>query len=184
MKWFRHADPRYPYLWEGHDQPEGRWHGPDEGPTHYFADTPNGAWAEFIRHEEITEVSDLDGIRRSIWVVDVPDDIEVGTLAVPNAQAFGGTSTYHQTQAAAREYRDNNPASHGFVTRSAALLEHGGKGREMDGGRVESSFREGMVLVLYGRFPRLIGWMCCRYGQPDPEILLLTRQLQAVFPQV
>ena len=50
---FRHADPRFPFLWETADQPGARWHGDREGPAHYFADTPDGAWAEFLRLEEI-----------------------------------------------------------------------------------------------------------------------------------
>ena len=49
---FRQADPRYPFLWESPDQPAGRWHGPGEGPAHYFSDTPVGAWAELLRHED------------------------------------------------------------------------------------------------------------------------------------
>ena len=62
---FRHTDPRYPFLWECGSQPAGRWHAQGEGPAHYFNDTPDGAWAEFLRHEEITEPEDLSGIRRA-----------------------------------------------------------------------------------------------------------------------
>lgn len=47
---FRHADPRFPFLWEIAEQSAARWHGDHEGPAHYFADTPDGAWAEFLRH--------------------------------------------------------------------------------------------------------------------------------------
>ena len=46
----RRADPRFPFLWESSAQPAGRWHGSGEGPCHYFADTPYGAWAELLRH--------------------------------------------------------------------------------------------------------------------------------------
>ena len=51
---YRHADPRFPFLWESSEQPPARWHDSNEGPVHYFADTPDGAWAEFLRHEGIT----------------------------------------------------------------------------------------------------------------------------------
>ena len=47
---FRQVDARYPFLWEDGSQPAGRWHGDGEGPAHYFADTPDGALAEFLRH--------------------------------------------------------------------------------------------------------------------------------------
>src|SRR5262245_40501368 len=53
---FRQVDARFPFLWEDARQPAGRWHAAGDGPAHYFADTPDGAWAEFLRHEEITEV--------------------------------------------------------------------------------------------------------------------------------
>ena len=49
---FRQADPRYPFLWSDVSQPAARWHAVGEGPAHYFADTPDGAWAELLRHEE------------------------------------------------------------------------------------------------------------------------------------
>jgi hypothetical protein len=50
---FRHADPSLPFLWEDVGQPPARWHGDGDGPVQYFTDTPDGAWAEFLRHEEI-----------------------------------------------------------------------------------------------------------------------------------
>jgi hypothetical protein len=42
---FRHADPRLPFLREDRHQAQARWHDTAEGPVHYFADTPDGAWA-------------------------------------------------------------------------------------------------------------------------------------------
>ena len=71
---FRQVDARYPFLWEDASQPAGRWHGDGEGPAHYFADTPDGAWAEFIRHEEIDDVADLPTIRRQMWAVEIGNE--------------------------------------------------------------------------------------------------------------
>ena len=56
---FRRASAPSPFLWETAEQPPGRWHGEGEGPAQYFADTPDGAWAEFLRHENITDPEDL-----------------------------------------------------------------------------------------------------------------------------
>src|SRR5262245_30219127 len=70
---FRQTDARYPFLWETALQPPGRGHGAGEGPAHYFADTPDGAWAEFLRHEEITDPADLPTIRRQMWAVEIGD---------------------------------------------------------------------------------------------------------------
>src|SRR4029077_5368538 len=69
----RQVDARYPFAWEDASQPAGRWHGDGEGPAHYFADTPDGAWAGFLRHEEIPEPEDLLTIRRRMWSVEIGD---------------------------------------------------------------------------------------------------------------
>src|SRR5690606_33363278 len=67
---YRTTDPSYPFIWESDKQPPARWHGKGEGPAHYFATTPEGAWAELLRHEGITDPEDLKGFReRAIWVV-------------------------------------------------------------------------------------------------------------------
>ena len=68
---FRHCDRRWPFLWESAVQPQARWHGEGEGPVQYLADTPDGAWAEFLRHEEITDEADLAGVSRALWAVSV-----------------------------------------------------------------------------------------------------------------
>ena len=69
---FRHTDRRFVFLWEGPDQPAARWHGDGEGPVQYVVDTPDGAWAEFLRHEEIVTSEDVATIRRALWAVEVP----------------------------------------------------------------------------------------------------------------
>ena len=70
---YRHTDPRFPFLWETAGQPGGRWNAQGEGPVNTFADRPEGAWAELLRHEEITDPRDVAEIRRSLWAVDVGD---------------------------------------------------------------------------------------------------------------
>src|SRR5262245_47622090 len=101
---FRQVDGRYPLLWESAAQPAGRWHGRGEGPAHYFADTPDGAWAEFLRHEEITDVEDLKTIRRQMWAVEIGDVPHVGACA-PDATLAGGPETYGACQDEARRLR-------------------------------------------------------------------------------
>src|SRR5436853_3499817 len=101
---FRQVDARYPFLWEDASQPPGRWHGDGEGPVHYFADTPDGAWAEFLRHEEIREPEDLNGIRRALWAVEVPDPGEA-RAELPEIILFGGIEAYTACQAEAARLR-------------------------------------------------------------------------------
>src|SRR5438094_9463305 len=71
---FRQVDARYPFLWDDRSQPAGRWHGAGEGPAHYFADTPDGAWAELLRHEEITDPEDVATIQRALSAVEIGDE--------------------------------------------------------------------------------------------------------------
>ena len=59
---FRHCDRRFPFQWDAASQPAARWHADGEGPAQYLADTPVGAWAEFLRHEGITDEADLSGV--------------------------------------------------------------------------------------------------------------------------
>lgn len=175
MTWYRHADPRYPFLWESGDQPPARWHGPGEGPAHYFSDTPEGAWAEYLRHEEITEVEDLPGIRRSIWAVEVPDGEEATVARGP--QVRGGLASYDSCRAIARRLRR---AGHTALRAPAAAVVTGGAhGWRVDGGVEPGPPRAACTLVLFGRRPDLIGWSAAHLAQPDPHILSLVRPLSA-----
>src|SRR5437588_485926 len=91
---FRNADSRYPFLWETSAQPPARWHGPGEGPAQYVADTPDGAWAEFLRHEEITDPDDVAGVARSLWAIEVGDDELDGAALIDDPRSAGGLSSY------------------------------------------------------------------------------------------
>lgn len=89
---FRHADARYPFLWEDASQPPGRWHGTGDGPVHTLADTPDGAWAEFLRHEEIRDPADLPTVRRALWAVEIRD-LPAGRPRLLPATLAGGPGT-------------------------------------------------------------------------------------------
>src|SRR5215471_7352275 len=110
---FRQVDARYPFLWEDARQPAARWHADGDGPAHYFADTPDGAWAEFLRHEEITDLRDLATIRRQMWAVDI-GDTPTTPIELPEATLTGGRETYVACQHAAAALRARG------VTRIAA----------------------------------------------------------------
>jgi hypothetical protein len=176
---YRHVDPRYPFLWESAEQPAARWHGEGEGPASYFADTPHGAWAEFLRHEAITDAVDLLGVRRALWAVEIPDE-QVDTAfrpILPARTATGGLDSYPACQSAARRLRRRNPTRTCLVAPSAALLPGGASGWRVDGGLNDGPQRDGLVVVLYGRQPELVGWSAVNTGQPDPRILPHVRPL-------
>lgn len=171
---FRHADPRFPFLWESPDQPPARWHGPGEGPAHYLAETPDGAWAELLRHEEIVEAADVETIARSLWAIEVP---EVPAVApdLPMATLTGGVGTYEACRAEARRLRARRVYT--LAAPSAALLPDTPSGFRTEGGLRPAESRAERVLVLFGRRPDLVGWVACAVGRPRPDLLERVRPL-------
>jgi hypothetical protein len=172
---YRHADPRFPFLWEHADQPPGRWHGEAEGPVHYLADTPNGAWAEFVRHEGITVETELENVRRALWAVEVRDDLDAATPELPTATLIGGMGTYPACRAEARRLR------HGGATAvrapSAALRPGGAAGWTVEAGLRRAAARDGQVIVLFGPRPDLVGWPATLAGRPPATLLPQVRPL-------
>lgn len=171
---FRHADPRFPFLWETAAQPSGRWHGAGDGPAHYFADTPYGAWAEFLRHEEITDPADLAGVRRALWAVELPE-LPGSRPELDDPLLAGGFETYPACQAEASRLR--KAGSDGLRAPSAALAPGGAQGWRVDGGLRPGPARDGEIYVLYGRRPELVGWPVVLDGRPPEELLGRVRPL-------
>lgn len=131
--WFRHGDPRFPFLWESAPQASARWHTATDAPASYYADTPDGAWAEFLRHEEITAPEDLDGVSRRLWAVEVPDDVHTGAVEpeLDEMVLLGGLATYPDCQAEARRLRAAGaragPAPHSCPVPPAASSSQPGR---------------------------------------------------------
>ena len=175
MIWFRNADRRWPFLWQDATQPPARWHGPAQGPAQYLADTPDGAWAEFLRHEEITDPADLAGIARNLWALEVPDDEPAAPPRLPADVLRGGLTSYPTCQAHARKLRDTGATA--LRAPSAALVDGGARGQYVRAGLVEADDRDGHVLVLYGARPDLRGWTCASDARPAQRLLGLVRPL-------
>lgn len=171
---FRNADIRYPFLWEDDTQPPARWHGLGDGPMQYLADTPNGAWAEFLRHEEITDPADLAGVRRAMWAVDIGSD-PTGVPALSIGLLTGDVDTYPDCQAEAKALRAEGHA--GLVAPSAALLPGGARGYRVENGLVEGNPADGVTLALFGPRPDLIGWLVAAEARPAVALLDRVRPL-------
>lgn len=171
---YRHGDPRFPFLWESADQPGGRYHAPGDGPVTYLSDTPDGAWAEFLRHEEIVDPADLAGIRRRIWVVRLPE-MEPTPVDVPDRIAVGGPQTYAQCRQAAKRLRE---ADLRFLTAPGAALGPGDAGGQVtDGGPREAAPLSGRTLILVGRWAGLRGYAAVHVGSPTTRVLERVRHL-------
>src|SRR4051812_17003795 len=165
---FRQVDARYPFLWEDSRQPAGRWHAEGEGPAHYFADTPDGAWAEFLRHEEITDPADVATIRRQMWVVDI-DDAAAERASLPERVLTGGPDSYVRCQAEARRLggRGGRPPA----PPPPALRPGPPRGFGVGGGAPRAGERDGMVVPLFGPAPNVVGGTAAAAGSPPVELL-------------
>jgi hypothetical protein len=171
---FRHADPRFPFLWESAEQEPARWHGPGEGPVHYFAETPDGAWAEFLRHEGISDPADLPGIARSLWAIELRDSPRTRPR-LASATLTGDMSTYDACQREARQIRARR--GKGLVAPSAALDPASSSGFTTKAGLRPGPRRTERVFVLFGPRPDLIGWSACQEGRPRDDLLSRVRHL-------
>jgi hypothetical protein len=165
---FRQVDRRYPFLWEDSRQPAGRWHAQGEGPAHYIADTPDGAWAEFLRHEEITDADDLPTIRRQLWAVDLGDEA-AEPVQVPAHLVRGGLETYARCQQEAAALRARGHRR--IVAPSAALLPGGARGVTVRAGVRPAAPRDGRVFVVFGPPADLVGWIAADPGCPAADLL-------------
>jgi hypothetical protein len=165
---FRQVDRRYPFLWEDSRQPAGRWHAQGEGPAHYIADTPDGAWAEFLRHEEITDPDDLPTIRRQLWAVDLGDEA-AAPVRVPATIVRGGLETYARCQQEAAALRARGHRR--IVAPSAALLPGRARGFIVRAGIRAAAPRDGRVFVVFGAPAGLVGWIAADPGCPAADLL-------------
>lgn len=177
MRWFRHADPRYPFLWETAAQPAARWHGVGQGPAQYLADTPAGAWAEHIRHEAITDPEDLADVTRALWAVEVPDDeMDSAVLPLlPMTTLTGGTDSYQECRQEASLLRSNGATA--LLAPSAALVTGAAGPERTDRGLRRQPPVDGKVLVVFGARPQLGGWRVVAGGRLGQDLLVLTRPL-------
>jgi hypothetical protein len=172
---YRHADARFPFLWEGASQPPARWHGPGEGPVRYFADTPDGARAEFLRHEGIVEESEVVNVRRAMWAVEAPDDLPAAAPRLSAPVLTGGIATYEEcTEGGAPVACQRREGVARAFSRFASRRREGWK---VDGGLQPAAERDGTVLAVFGSRPDFGGWMAAFAARPRSDLLGRVRHL-------
>ncbi|MBS0421042.1 MAG: RES family NAD+ phosphorylase [Proteobacteria bacterium] len=177
---FRVCDSRFPFLWDavaGTRQPPARWHGVGEGPVQYFADTPTGAWAEVLRHEEITDPADLAGFSARIWAVDI-GDVEMHEPQLPLDALISKPVGYEACRIEARRLRALGATR--LLTLSAALKPGDGAGFQVStSGLKRAPSRDAKVVVHFGRLPDAEGWCAAQGAPPDVEVLKHVRPLDS-----
>jgi hypothetical protein len=175
MTVYRHADPRFPFLWESAGQPPARWHGPAEGPVQYFADTPDGAWAEFLRHEGITNESELVNVRRALWAIEVPDDLNAAAPKATQGVLTGGLDTYEECQQGSptpAQQRCGGPAS------TVCGIVSGERRRMESRRRFAARYRTRRNRARgFGLRPDFVGWMAAFAARPRSDLLARVRGL-------
>lgn len=173
---WRNADSRYPFLWEEGvgSQPAARWHAEGEGPVQYLSDTPDGAWAEFLRHEDIRDPEELSYVRRSLWAVDIGSE-HLASAELPAETLTGDAGSYSACREEARRLR--SAGSSGLMARSAALMPGAAGGWRVDAGLQPGAERDGQTIVLFGGRPDLTGWRAVFEGRPDVTLLAAVRFL-------
>lgn len=168
---FRHTDPRFPFLREIAAPTGGRWNRAGEL-AHCFSDTPDGAWAEFLRHEEIRDPEDLAHVRRALWAVEVGDP-PVARPELPAAILTGDRSSWTMCQREAARLRREGQA--GLTAPAAALAPGGAHGFRVEGGVRPGPPQDGVTIVLFGARPDLIGWQAAASGSPAADLLARVR---------
>lgn len=68
---FRYSSYDVPFWVKPNTRP-GRWNLANEAPTQYWSMTPDAAWAELIRAENLQTEQELDEVRMPIWASRVP----------------------------------------------------------------------------------------------------------------
>ena len=173
---FRHADPRWPFLWESRDQPAARWHGAEGGPVQYLSDTPDGAWAEFLRHEEIRDPEDLVTVRRALWAIEVDESEQASAPQLSTDVLTGGPESYPLCRREAARLRTEGATSLSVL--SAALKPGEARGWRVDGTVFPGPDREACTIVLFGPRPDFVGWEVVGRGHPEAALLKKVRHFQ------
>ncbi|MCW5821892.1 MAG: RES family NAD+ phosphorylase [Cyanobacteria bacterium TGS_CYA1] len=169
---FRQTNSRYPFLWETASQPAARYNAENDGPAQYFADTVDGAWAEFIRHAEITDPQELLEVRRALWCIDLPDE-EYTQVALSIEKTTGDKSSYSDCQRYARSLRDSGVTR--FLAPSAAIIRDQAGGYRVEDGLKRGIPKSGNIYIVFDLLPTAPGWRAALAGPPI-EILNLTNQ--------
>lgn len=179
---FRVCDRRHPFLWSGAGQASGRWNRTGDQPVHYLASTPTVAWAEWIRHQEITDPGDLAGVAAALWAVLIPQEWgakELDSVAMHLDQVLDSSREAQDARLALVEHLKKKGAQ-GLLAPTASL-HHSDK--VMPAVRVSNGTEQpeqlavpAQVILLWCEARLLPGWCCVPEGRPGAELLPLVRR--------
>lgn len=179
---FRVCDRRHPFLWSGAGQGSGRWNRSGDQPVHYLASTPTVAWAEWIRHQEITDPGDLAGVAAALWAVLIPQAWgfkELDSVALPLDQVLDSSPEAQDARLGLVEQLKKHGAQ-GLLAPTASLHH---SDRVLPAVRVSNGTEQleqlampAQVILLWCEARVLPGWCCVPEGRPGAELLPLVRR--------
>jgi RES domain len=179
---FRVCDRRYTFLWQSAGQQAGRWNRAGDQPVHYLANTPTVAWAEWIRHQEIEDPADLEGVAAALWAVLIPDhwtDPDLQPVNLSTDLVLGTTPEAAEARLALVDQLKAQGAQ-GLLTPTAALHQSDQVLpciRVRDGSeQADALATPAQVILLWCAAEQLPGWCCVPEGRPGPELLPLVRR--------
>ncbi len=85
---FRYADYDTP-LWVRANTEPGRWHFARTEPTQYLCLSPDGCWADLIRHENLRSEIDVALVRMPLWVLKINEERIADYRSFEKAEAAG-----------------------------------------------------------------------------------------------
>jgi len=172
---FRVCDRRYPFLWQTPGQQAGRWNRSGDDPVHYLANTPTVAWAEWIRHQEIEDQADLEGVAAALWAVLIPanwGDRDLHVVEMP-LELVRGTTPEAESARLALVDQLKDQGAQGLLAPTAALHHSD---------TVMPLPTSAQVILLWCAAEQLPGWCCVPEGRPGPELLPLVRREGMLIP--
>lgn len=192
-RWLAHreVDPHWPPLYRGAGeaiptQESGRWHRQGEGYAQYMSLDPMGAWAEFVRREEIRDETRRRAARRNLWRItveetDIADLSSFERLAICGLDPEIATGKWEHSHRLADELRE--AGYRGLLTPSASLP--GAVNLTVFGERYEVEIATGEVVpgnpdpslwypatlvASSSRPPRRALEQACHRGEPHPDL--------------
>lgn len=178
----RVCDRRTSFFWQTARQRAGRWNRNGDTLVHYLAITPTVAWAEWIRHQEIEDPADLEGVAAALWAVLIPahsSDQDLQPVNLPMAVVLGTSPEAAETRLGLVDQLKQQGAQ-GLLAPTAALKRSDQalpciRLRD-DSSQVDALPISAQVIMLRCPADQLPGWCCVPDGRPGPELLPLVRR--------
>jgi len=167
---FRYANYDTPF-WSRNNTTDGRWHLANECAVQYLAFSPDAAWAELARREDLRTEEELALIRMPMWAIHVNQANIVDYRTFDKAEAAGFdpealiAEDYSMCQAEGRRLRD--AGYDGVIAPNAALPYH--HNLTLFGPRIRASW--GLPVRLASATPATVVALGC----PSPGLTLSVR---------